>query len=409
MLSRMDFDDTYDIKQEPLDEVFTISLEKDEFPVTWELISQAQEEDQELTTKIRNNPDHYSIKKRDDKDIVYFKGKIYIPTSLRAHILTWYHEMLCHPGQTRMEGTLRAHFTWKGLKNDVKRQVQDCRICQKYKKQQKKYGKLPPKKAEAKPWKYVCVNLVGPYKATTPSGEKTLHAITMIDPATSWFEIAEIPDKTSETVSLTFDREWLCRYPCPRRCIYDKGAEFIAKDFKKLLKSYGIKKRPITTKNPQANAIIERVHQVLGNMLRTFELEHKEFDEIDPWKGFLSAVAFAIRSTYHTTLQASPGQLVFGRDMIMNTEYIANWHRIRSRKQRIINKSNRRENASRIRHEYNVGDMVLITNVGKRKLDMPHQGPYPVTQVYTNGTLEVRRGAVYERLNIRRVTPFRQR
>jgi hypothetical protein len=144
-------------------------------------------------------------------------------------------------------------------------------------------------------------------------------------------------------------------------------------------------------------------------MLRTFELEHKEFDEIDPWKGFLSAVTFAICSTYHTTLQASPGQLVFGRDMIMNTEYIANWHRIRSRKQRIINKSNRCENASRIRHEYNMGDMVLITNIGKCKLDMPHQGPYPVTQVYTNGTLEVRRGAIYERLNIRRVTPFRQR
>ena len=65
---------------------------------------------------------------------------------------------------------------------------------------------------------------------------------------------------------------------------------------------YGIKAKPITVRNPQANAIVERVHQVLGNMVRTFELENTYLDENDPWKGILSATAFAIRSTYHTTL-----------------------------------------------------------------------------------------------------------
>jgi hypothetical protein len=33
----------------------------------------------------------------------------------------------------------------------------------------------------------------------------------------------------------------------------------------------------------------------------------------------------AIRSTYHTTLQATPCQLVFGRDMIHNIAFRANW------------------------------------------------------------------------------------
>jgi hypothetical protein len=67
------------------------------------------------------------------------------------------------------------------------------------------------------------------------------------------------------------------------------------------------KAKPITVRNPQANAIVERVHQVIGNIIRTFELESNYLDEDDPWKGILSATAFAVRSTFHTTLRNTPG------------------------------------------------------------------------------------------------------
>jgi hypothetical protein len=61
---------------------------------------------------------------------------------------------------------------------------------------------------------------------------------------------------------------------------------------------------------------VERVHQIIGNIIRTFELESNYLDEEDPWKGILSATAFAVQSTFHTTLRNTPGQLVFGRDMM---------------------------------------------------------------------------------------------
>ena len=57
---------------------------------------------------------------------------------------------------------------------------------------------------------------------------------------------------------------------------------------------YGIKCKPITVLNPQANARVERVHQVIGNMIRTYELEDNYLDENDPWGGILSATAFAV-------------------------------------------------------------------------------------------------------------------
>ena len=89
--------------------------------------------------------------------------------------------------------------------------------------------------------------------------------------------------------------------------------------------NYGMKPCQLTPYNPQANGTIERVHQVLNNCLRTFELEEQELNERDPWGPFLAAAAFAIRSTLHTTLKASPAQLVFQRDMLLPIQFTANW------------------------------------------------------------------------------------
>ncbi len=43
---------------------------------------------------------------------------------------------------------------------------------------------------------------------------------------------------------------------------------------------------------------------------------------------FLSDAAMAIRSTYHTVLKASPGAAIFGRDMLFDIPFIADWKKI---------------------------------------------------------------------------------
>ena len=93
---------------------------------------------------------------------------------------------------------------------------------------------------------------------------------------------------------------------------------------------YGLKRKPITTRNPQSNAIIECIHQTIGNIIRTFDVSN--IVNNDPWSGILAATMFAVRATYHTTLQASLMQLVFGRDSIINIKHVADWEHIRQRK-----------------------------------------------------------------------------
>jgi len=56
--------------------------------------------------------------------------------------------------------------------------------------------------------------------------------------------------------------------------------------------------------------ILWNVHQTLGNMIRTYELEKFEFDYNDPWSQLLSNCAWVIRSTVHSVLDATLAQIM---------------------------------------------------------------------------------------------------
>jgi hypothetical protein len=169
--------------------------------------------------------------------------------------------------------------------------------------------------------------------------------MTMFDPpATSWFEVVEIPNKRAVTWANLVENTWLCYYPRPLQCIFENGSEFLGTEFANTLDSYGIKRAPTTIKNPAAN-IVERVHQTLGNLHRVYELEEYEFPCGDPWSNILASAAWAICSTFHTTLGATPGQLVYGQDMLFDLSLKANWKNIKERKRALIEDSNQRKNA----------------------------------------------------------------
>ena len=176
---------------------------------------------------------------------------------------------------------------------------------------------------------------------------------------------------------------------------------------------YGITKKLITTRNPQANAIIERIHQVVHQMIRSSNIKDaRDLDKDAPWQGVLSAVRQAMRSLVHTTLRATPTQLVFGRDALLNVSFEADWQYIKERKQRLIIQNNKRENATRIPHVYSPGDRVMVRlNPNRKHGSDRYDGPFTITDVNDNGTVRLSKaangGAVYQTWNIRNLDPCR--
>jgi len=78
--------------------------------------------------------------------------KIIVLQNLLDRVTQWYHDYLCHPGETRTEKTIAQYFIWTKLRSTVKNICQRYQTCIKTKKSTKKYGHLPGKKAEANPW-----------------------------------------------------------------------------------------------------------------------------------------------------------------------------------------------------------------------------------------------------------------
>ena len=159
-------------------------------------------------------------------------------------------------------------------------------------------------------------------------------------------------------------------------------------------------------KNPTANSPVERIHQVICHMFLTKNFKETIFDYIDPFGSILASVAWAIHASYNSATQATPAQLVFGRDMMFNISSLVNWKDLSIRKQQLVDKANLRENNKRIDFDYKVGQQVyVITDGVQQKLDQSKSGPFEITEVFTNGTVRTQRCAVDERINIRRLEP----
>ncbi len=303
--------DSYTDKHDDWNLVFAHHEEEDEvYPLTLTEIADAQRKDQELKDYFKKNAimphKDMGIQLIEDTKVLCKKGKVVIPTSLCQRAVKWYHHYLQYPGHSRLEETMRSVMYWKGMCTTIWRHVKSCRSCQVNKRHSQKYGHLPRKLVITTPWKALCVDLIGPYTLKGKDGSSIdFMRLTMIDPATSWFEIVELPtvaqdttvppagkgkkvtfakntkvaepyfDKSSAQISKLVYKTWFSRYPRCHYIIYGNGSEFKL-HFQSLCNTYGIKRKPTSVKNPQANAILERIHGVLGSMLRTSELNVAE-------------------------------------------------------------------------------------------------------------------------------------
>ncbi|GMF57006.1 unnamed protein product [Phytophthora fragariaefolia] len=183
--------------------------------------------------------------------------------------------------------------------------------------------------------------------------------------------------------------------------VHDRGPEFTGDEFQALLKSMAIKDKPIRAKNPQSNAICERVHLELMNILRVRPYLQDQLETA------LDYAAYAIRASYHTVLRASPAQLLFGEDMLTRQLHFANWNYLSKQRFMAILQDNERENLKRVQHFYRVGDNVMLRVPARerKKTDPVSMGPYVVKAVHDNGTVMLDTGAAEYLTNIRRIFP----
>ena len=100
--------------------------------------------------------------------------------------------------------------------------------------------------------------------------------------------------------------------------------EFTAIEFQRVLAHHGITDNLITAKNPQANEVCERMHHVVGNILRSNKDNIADNVEVeDILDNAIYTCMYALWCAVNHTMQASPGELVYCRNMLMDVPIIA--------------------------------------------------------------------------------------
>ena len=143
-------------------------------------------------------------------------------------------------------------------------------------------------------------------------------------------------------------------------------------------------------------------------------LRMKTFEGDDWWWELdyeLQAIAWAMRTMIPSNIPYSSRTMAYQRDMIMQTKVKVDWEILKQIRKQNMLKNNIKENAKRIEHTYKVGDQVLIYMLRDQrsktpKLGRPTEGPYEITKIYKNGTVEILRGNYHEKINIRRLQPY---
>ena len=329
--------------------------------------------------------------------IVNKDGKIVLPKEIVKSFCQLYHDFLLHPGITRLGNTISQVFYYSGLYQVCKDIIEGCEKCRLFKRSNKynQYGKIPvPEIVEDSVWNTIQVDSVGPLF-------KDKRLLTMIDVVSGLCELDALMDYSSAESAASFDKTWLCRYPRPSKVIHDQGTEFQG-EFIELLESYGIENCVTTIRNPRANSIVERVHGVINEMFRTAELTEEN------WKDILPNISFALRSTYSSRTESSPGAVAFHRDMLYDIKHFTNYEYLHQKKIKEIRENIEKENKHRKEYQFQPGQQVTI-KLDKKiagKMETLQLGPYELVAVRNNGTIIVNKGNYMETWNIRNVLPY---
>ena len=266
----------------------------------------------EQKSSTQMQPTDWTMEKFNEKPILFFKGKNYIPLdeNLRRDIAKMFHdhETAGHPGELETFNSIKHHYWWLGLRTFVKNYVKGCGTCQQF-------------KIDRQPSKPTFVPTEGA-KSTRPFTNCSTDFITDLPPVNTFDSILVVVDQglskgvillpcnkmitAEETAKLLLNNLYK-RFGLPDKLISDRGPQFASKTFVELLKLLGIKSALSTAFHPQTDGTTERVNQEIEAYLSIYCSSHPE-----EWLDALATLEFAHNNRRHADRQKTPFKLMFG-------------------------------------------------------------------------------------------------
>ncbi|WVZ63575.1 hypothetical protein U9M48_013198 [Paspalum notatum var. saurae] len=210
----------------------------------------------------------------DDQGVLWFKNRLVVPKDmeLRKKLLDEAHTSMftMHPGCNKMYQDLKQKFWWTRIKREIVKYVSECDVCQ--------------KRGHDSIWVII------------DRFTKSAHFI----PVKNWYNAQKCAEiYISRIVSL---------HGVPRTIKSDRGSLFVSRFWEQLQTAPGTTSIHSSTYHPQTSGQVERVNQILKDMLRACALTYST-----KWDECLPLAEFAYNNSYQKSLEMAPFEALYGR------------------------------------------------------------------------------------------------
>ena len=210
-----------------------------------------------------------------------------------------------HRGVNKTCDRILRHFFWPGLRSSVCEFVKSCDTCQTVGKPNQSIPRAPLKPIPAfqEPFSHVLIDCVGPLPKTRAGNQ---YLLTIMCMSTRFPEAIPLRDISAKKIIQALVK-FFTLVGLPQTLQSDQGSNFMSHVFQQVMYELGIEQKKSSAYHPQSQGAIERFHQSMKFMLKTYCHENDR-----DWDEGLPLVLFAARETMADSLGFSPFELVFG-------------------------------------------------------------------------------------------------
>lgn len=209
--------------------------------------------------------------------------QVVVPLKFRQSVVGLAHDGVAgHMGVRKTYDRLQRRFFWPGLKRNVAKYIRTCHVCQLTGKPNQKIpvALLQPIPAISKPFEYLQIDCVGPLPRSK-SGH--LYLLTVMCLSTRYPAVYPVRSINTKSI-LKALTAFMSTFGIPRVIQSDQGSNFMSRQFAKALRQLKISHNISSAYHPQSQGALERFHQTLKSLLRSYCVElGSDWEEGLPW------------------------------------------------------------------------------------------------------------------------------
>lgn len=211
-------------------------------------------------------------------------------------------------GHSGIKATVKRigdYFSWTTIKQDIGRWVRECAVCQETKgENMKKPGLLQPLAIPQVPWREIAMDFITGLPKS--QGFEVIWVVVDRFSRYAHFVALQHPISAKGLAQTFFDNIYKL-HGLPESIVSDRDSLFLSEFWQNLFKICGTRLCMSTAYHPQSDGCTERVNQCLEQYLRGMSSQVPK-----KWAGWLSAAEWWYNTTFHSTLQTTPFQVVYG-------------------------------------------------------------------------------------------------